>query len=96
VPINNLMEDAATAEISRAQIWQWVHHEGGVITGGPKVTVELFRSVLAAEVERLQGVTLPGGATHESLQRAARLLDELTSRARFEEFLTVSAYSQLD
>ena len=46
VPIFNLMEDAATAEISRAQVWQWIRHPRGVLSDGRKVTKELFRSVL--------------------------------------------------
>ena len=45
VPIYNLMEDAATAEISRAQVWQWIHHPSGVLDDGRKVTVELFRQI---------------------------------------------------
>jgi malate synthase len=45
VPIYNLMEDAATAEISRTQIWQWVHHPKGILDDGRKVTLELFRSL---------------------------------------------------
>src|SRR5579863_78287 len=45
VPINNLMEDAATVEISRAQIWEWIHHPQGILTDGRKVTVELFRQM---------------------------------------------------
>src|SRR5438552_4001247 len=52
VPIFNLMEDAATAEISRAQVWQWIRHPRGVLTDGRKVTKELFRSVLHEELEK--------------------------------------------
>src|SRR5690606_7422750 len=55
VPINNLMEDAATAEISRAQIWQWINHPGGVLEDGRKVTVELFRAITREELDKLRG-----------------------------------------
>ena len=53
VPINNLMEDAATAEISRAQIWQWIKHPAGKLDDGRKVTVELFRKVVREELDKL-------------------------------------------
>ena len=53
VPINNLMEDAATAEISRAQIWQWIKHPAGKLDDGRKVTVELFRKVMREELDKL-------------------------------------------
>ena len=52
VPLYNLMEDAATAEISRAQIWQWLYH-GAKLDDGRKVTAELFRVVLADEMAKL-------------------------------------------
>src|SRR5205814_7725827 len=54
VPIFNLMEDAATAEISRAQVWQWIRHSRGALTNGRKVTKQLFRSVLGDELEKIR------------------------------------------
>src|SRR5438128_1645943 len=54
VPIFNLMEDAATAEISRAQVWQWIRHPNTALTDGRKVTKELFRLVLAEELDKLK------------------------------------------
>src|SRR5205085_8388896 len=54
VPINNLMEDAATVEISRAQIWQWIHHPKGVLSDGKKVTIELFRELARDELEKIR------------------------------------------
>jgi malate synthase len=93
VPINNLMEDAATAEISRAQIWQWIRN-GGVLEDGRKVTAELFRSLLEEERVRLNG---PGqayaGAHYDA---AAKLLDEITTAPEFISFLTLAAYRKLD
>ena len=68
VPINNLMEDAATAEISRAQLWQWVHHEAGVLDDGRRITLELVRRLLADELARLAtmaGHGTAGGALRE-------------------------------
>ena len=55
VPIFNLMEDAATAEISRAQVWQWIRHPRGVLSDGRKVTKEFFRSVLEEELAKIEG-----------------------------------------
>src|SRR5207248_8113848 len=54
VPIFNLMEDAATAEISRAQVWQWIRHPCGMLDDGRKVTKELFRSVLNEELAKIK------------------------------------------
>ena len=54
VPIFNLMEDAATAEISRAQVWQWIRHPRGVLSDGRKVTKELFRTVLDQEIGKIK------------------------------------------
>src|SRR5205807_603019 len=54
VPLFNLMEDAATAEISRAQVWQWIRHPRGVLSDGRKVTKKLFRAVLAEELEKIK------------------------------------------
>src|SRR5207244_6994239 len=55
VPIFNLMEDAATAEISRSQIWQWIRSPKGVLEDGRKVTLELFGSLLPDELSRVKG-----------------------------------------
>jgi malate synthase len=93
VPINNLMEDAATAEISRAQIWQWIRN-GGTLEDGRKVSADLFRSLLEEERVRLNA---PGqqyaGAHYDA---AAKLLDEITTAPEFISFLTLAAYRKLD
>jgi malate synthase len=73
VPIFNLMEDAATAEISRAQVWQWIRHPRGVLSDGRKVTKELFRSVLDEELER----------SKQPLGRAFRQKGKFDTRASF-------------
>jgi malate synthase len=89
VPINNLMEDAATAEISRSQIWQWVRNVKGTLDDGRKVTLEMFRTLLAEELKRLEGER---GAAQLRYEEAAWLLDRLVSADEFVEFLTEPAY----
>lgn len=84
--INNLMEDAATAEISRAQLWHWLHHECQLEEGGV-LTLERFARFSAEEQSKLSG---------ERLDAAAQILDALVRNARFEPFLTVPAYDYLD
>jgi len=94
VPIYNLMEDAATAEICRAQVWQWVKHGAHLKEGGP-VTEGLVREIIhhrAAELGAEAGV--PG--SDEKLRQAARVLEELTTSREFAEFLTLASYDLLD
>ncbi|MCL6526809.1 MAG: malate synthase A [Thermaceae bacterium] len=86
VAIFNLMEDAATAEISRSQLWQWIH-KGAVLEDGRPLTPELYRQLKAEETAKLGG--LP------RLQEAADLLDSLVLQPQFEEFLTLPAYTYL-
>jgi malate synthase len=96
VPINNLMEDAATAEISRAQIWQWIRHPTGVLADGRRVTIELFREMLSQEKQRLAGVLGPQRYAQGRFEEAGRLLDKITTSVEFDSFLTLSAYRELD
>jgi len=96
VPINNLMEDAATAEISRAQIWQWIHHPRGVLEDGRKITAELFRAELAAEQQRLREWLGESAYTAGRYEQAAALLDGITTAPEFATFLTLAAYRELD
>jgi malate synthase len=85
VPINNLMEDAATAEISRAQIWQWIYHHTK-LEDGSVVTLELVKNVLNAELERLG---------RERFAKAAGLLLEVATAQPFIEFLTLPGYREM-
>jgi malate synthase len=94
VPINNLMEDAATAEISRSQVWQWIHSPRGVLDDGRKVDVELFRTILAEELEKIHDKY--GEANAEYFDRAAKLFDEISTSEDFVEFLTLPAYEMID
>jgi malate synthase len=88
VPIYDLMEDAATAEISRSQVWQWVRH-GARLSDGRAVTQSLVESIIAAEMDRKN---LKGG----KFDLAARLFNQLMTGSDFPEFLTVVAYEHLE
>ena len=94
VPIYNMMEDAATAEISRAQIWQFVQY-GVEVDGRTKVTPELFRRCLAEEMERVK--TELGAEVYAKgrFPEAIELFSKLSLAPDFEEFLTVPAYGKL-
>ncbi len=95
VPIFNLMEDAATAEISRSQIWQWLHNPQGVLEDGRKVTPELFQKLLTEEMSKIEA-TLGPIALHSGRYDAARqLLLNLTTSDDFIEFLTIPGYEWL-
>ena len=96
VPINHLMEDAATAEIARAQIWQWIRHPGGVLSDGRRITVELFRAMLGQERQRLAAELGPQRYGQGHYEEAAQLLDDITTAGEFQTFLTLSAYRKLD
>jgi malate synthase len=89
--INNLMEDAATAEISRSQLWQW-RAMGTRLADGREASAELYRAVRDDELARLGG---PGGGAGR-LGDAVELLDRLVLDDEFAEFLTQRAYSLLD
>ena len=86
VPIFNLMEDAATAEISRAQVWQWIRHPDGVLTDGRKVTKDLFRQLLDEETAKID---------RPHLAEARALFDQITTDETFVEFLTLPGYEKL-
>ena len=86
VPLYHLMEDAATAEISRTQLWQWIHH-GGRLDDGRPITLELYQGIRAEELQSI------GERPH--LTRAAQLFDRLTAGEELEDFLTIPAYDEL-
>ncbi len=96
VPIFNLMEDAATAEISRAQIWQWIRHPRGVLTDGRKVTNELFRSVLDEELGKIQASAGADRFAQGKFEMARALFDKITTDEEFVEFLTLPGYDKLN
>jgi malate synthase len=91
VPVFNLMEDAATAEISRSQIWQWIRSPKGVLADGRKVTVELFRQLLAAEMPKIKRYLGDEAWAAGKYPDAAQLFDEMCT-GEYVEFLTLPAY----
>jgi len=90
VPIHNLMEDAATAEISRTQVWQWLHH-GAAFEDGRKVTPELVQQITQQELARL----IAAAATGHRFELAGKLFLEMMLTAEPPEFLTLVAYDHL-
>jgi malate synthase len=94
VPLYNLMEDAATAEISRTQVWQWIHHHATLDDGRP-VTPELFRRALADEMAALRATLGEERFEKGRFQDAIALFERLSTSASYEEFLTIPAYEAL-
>jgi malate synthase len=90
------MEDAATAEISRTQIWHWAHHPRGMLDDGRKVTLDLFRTVESQELDKIRESV--GNTRFETghYETAARLLSEIITADELAEFLTLKAYEHID
>jgi malate synthase len=95
VPLHNLMEDAATAELARAQIWQWIRYPKGILEDGRNITVELFNAGVAQELEQIRQEVGPAAFAAGHYQAAAKLFSELIANDRFVEFLTLPAYQTL-
>ncbi|ARV61062.1 malate synthase A [Nostocales cyanobacterium HT-58-2] len=91
VPLFNLMEDAATAEICRAQIWQWLHHNA-TLEDGRSVDHPLFQAILSEEITVLRQEITAHSARHATFETAINLFVSLVSADNFEEFLTLPAY----
>ena len=89
------MEDAATAEISRAQVWQWIRHSSGVLTDGRKVTKELFRQVLDEELGKIKRRIGDERFVNGKYEMARELFDAITTEDAFVEFLTLPGYAKL-
>jgi malate synthase len=94
VPIDHLMEDAATAEISRSQIWQWLRHGAG-LDDGRRVTKELVARVLESETQRLAEEVGPTAFARGHFAVAAELFASMCFAEELEEFLTAKAYALL-
>src|SRR4051812_2892661 len=95
VPIFNLMEDAATAEISRSQVWQWIRSPKGVLDDGRKVTKAMVAAMIPEEMQKIRD--LLGAAFGEGrYEDAAQIFAELVNRDPFIEFLTLPAYERID
>ena len=90
VPIHNLMEDAATAEISRSQVWQWIQSPKGVLNDGRKVTADLVRAIIPEELAKVKA----GGATGQ-FDKAAQIFEQMATSPHFTDFLTLPLYEEL-
>jgi malate synthase len=95
VPVYNLMEDAATAEISRSQIWQWMRSPKGVLDDGRKVTKDLFRKMLPEELARVRRELGEAAWQAGRYEEAAELFAEITTSDDYVEFLTLPGYDRL-
>ena len=95
VPVFNLMEDAATAEISRSQIWQWIRSPKGVLEDGRKVTWELICKLLPEELARVKALVGAEGWAAGRYEDAARLFEEIITSDDYVEFLTLPGYELL-
>ena len=95
VAVFNLMEDVATAEIARAQVWQWCHH-GVMLDDGRAVTPELVRNIAAGELEALRDDLGKAGVPQGGAKEAAELFGTLALSEEFKEFLTLAAYERID
>jgi malate synthase len=96
VPIYNLMEDAATAEISRSQLWQWVHHPNAVLEDGRRVTRELVHACFNEEMHRLEARLGHEAFRAGSFARARALIEDIVVGDEFAEFMTTVGYAHLD
>ncbi len=93
--IFNLMEDAATAEISRSQVWQWIHHRA-TLSDGRTVTRELVVELEEDELQKIRHGAGAAGAPGNRLDEARGLFDEVALNEQFVEFLTLPAYAHID
>jgi malate synthase len=96
VPLYNLMEDAATAEISRTQVWQWVHNPRGILEDGRKVTLALVRQIMREELERIRSERAEARFYQGHFTEATQLFEELVADETLAEFLTLKAYDLLE
>jgi malate synthase len=93
VPIHNLMEDAATAEISRSQVWQWIRSPKGVLEDGRKVTADLVRALIPEELAKVKAVVGPDSPTYDY---SARIFEKMSTQPDFGEFLTLPLYEEIE
>ncbi|MFB9758341.1 malate synthase A [Ectobacillus funiculus] len=94
-PIYNLMEDAATAEISRAQVWQWVRHDDGKLEDGTKITFRLVEQLQEEEMRRIRQEVGDENFANGRFEEAAELFTKLVRDDEFVDFLTLPAYDIL-
>jgi malate synthase len=95
VPIYNLMEDAATSEISRTQVWQWIHHTSGVLSDGRDINTELYRKLVPEELDKIKEMIGRKRFSSGKFELASKLFDQLITDVNLQEFLTSVAYEHL-
>ncbi|MEI7431486.1 MAG: malate synthase A [Betaproteobacteria bacterium] len=96
VPIHNLMEDAATAEISRSQVWQWVVSPKGILDDGRKVTTEMVRQMIAEELPKITATVSAQGENTATYDQAAVIFDSMSLSQEYPEFLTLPLYEEME
>ncbi|MBI4987057.1 MAG: malate synthase A [Rhodocyclales bacterium] len=96
VPIHNLMEDAATAEISRSQVWQWVVSPKGRLDDGRKVTADMVRALIPEELAQVKATVGAAGEATASYDRAANIFAEMSLAEDYPEFLTLPLYEAME
>ena len=92
MPIHDLMEDAATAEISRSQVWQWIRSPKGVLDDGRKITAQLLRTLIPEELAKIKEAVGPDSPTYD---RAAQIFEQMSTQQGFAEFLTLPLYEEI-
>jgi len=93
--LHNLMEDAATAEISRTQVWQWIKN-GSKLDDGRTITYDLFKEILPSELESVKSYVGETAFNSATMKRAIEMFDELVNQGNYVEFLTLPAYEEID
>lgn len=96
VPIHNLMEDAATAEIARSQVWQWVVSPKGVLDDGRKVTADMVRQMIDEELPKVKTTVVAQGEDTATYDQAAVIFDNMSLSPEYPEFLTLPLYEAMD
>ncbi|MDQ0337601.1 malate synthase [Caldalkalibacillus uzonensis] len=96
VPIFNLMEDAATAEIARTQVWQWIKHPKGVLDDGRKVTVEVFNQLVDEELQKIKEMVGEERFKAGKYDLAVDLFTKISTAEELVDFLTLPCYEYLD
>jgi len=94
VPIFNLMEDAATAEISRSQVWQWIRSPKGVLEDGRKVTADMVRQMIPEELVKIKAL-VGEAAFNATYLQAAGVFEQMSTAVEFVDFLTLPLYERL-
>ena len=94
MPLYNLMEDAATAEISRAQIWQWLRHKAKTVDG-KDITLDYYNSLLKEELQKIKSTIGNEKYNQGKYKEAVEIFNKMSTSETFEEFLTLPAYDLL-